>query len=454
MIVRERERPGLNPSNSFETLSLNGEVVFSKELMLRELLHLEKDEGVEGDLLEDVPFLFEVQDLGDSFLHIASFSKEQPFDSMNLLSFLSAAKSGGRSRIGQGISGIADDWNIILPEVRARDPRKKALYDHHKKHVPGFSEFEENHFPQFWDELNDPHRSKRKIEDDLDNTVSTLMSIKKSFATYRLDFFKSNYGKFARAAKNVFPTTFGLGFVEFLKTRGIEEFPFGPFSLEKMDRLSSSEIEELITEFYNQLSDEERKKLTMSAVMLFSPAGYNTVLLDEDTGKIDKHWISYPKIRKTKNSLLEIRHWKSHKSYVRFAFVLDEQTGYKEPKIVEKHIVAEEGCIAPIIIWQRDKKTKQASYFCGQISQEFIQSHPHLFSERHDTLAGKLVVSAHSSKVRDQMPTSIPMKGIDGREVTQQMLEAQSVVLVPTYDQLFLEQSPVILGLEELKSLK
>ena len=470
MVERLQERPNPNPSIHFESLSLNEKVVFSKELTFRQLLHLGNDEGVEGNLLGDVPFLFEVRNLGDSFLNIASFSKDQPLAGKNLLSLLNAAKSGGSSRGGQDRFGIMDDWDIILPEVRARDPRKKALYDHHKENVPGFSEFEENHFPQFWDELKNPKRSRREIEDDLDNTVSMLMSTKKALATYGFDFFKSNYGKFAEAVKNVFPTTFGRGFVEFLKTRGLDKYIFGPFFKEYMssmnndewydavfkrvsklsEKLSSPEIEELIIDFYNQLSDEERRGLTMSAVKRFSPAGYDTVLVDEDTGNIDKGWSSHPSIEKTESNLLEIRHWQPNESYVRFAFVLEEQTGFKEPKIAQKHIVEEEGCIAPIIIWKRDKITDEGSYFCGQIPQELIQSHPHLFSERHDTLLGKLMVSAYSSKVRNQMPKQITMRGTDGRMKTQQLLEAQSVLLVPMHDQMFLEQSPVILGLEKL----
>lgn len=287
MVVQERERPAL---------SLNGEVVFSKELTLRELLGL-KENGFNKRLgLNDVPFVFEVRDLGYSFLHIASFSQKYPLDSENFLYLLSAAKSGGRSRGGQVPYGIIDDWDIILPWVRERNPRKKDLYVHHKKNVPNFSEFEENHFKKFWDAIK--ARSSYEIQREEDR-------------------------------------------------RGIRRPVI-----------------------------KERQR---------SP-----------------NPLSYP-------------------SY-----------------------------LSPLVIWQRHKETNKASYFCGQIPKKLIQLHPYLFSERHDTLLGQLTVAAYSPEARDQMPTEITMMGTDGVRVTQELLEAQSVLLVPNNAELFLEQSPVILDLEKM----
>lgn len=167
MVAREQERPGLNSSNTPEVLSLNDEVVFSKELTLKDLPGLMDNEETRRVGLDDAPFTYEVRDLGESFLHIASFSREHPLDSGNFLNLLSAAKSGGGSRAGQSNYEITGDWDIILPEVRARNPRKKELYDHHKKYVPNFSEFEENHFKKFWGAINALSAEAVKQEEDI-----------------------------------------------------------------------------------------------------------------------------------------------------------------------------------------------------------------------------------------------------------------------------------------------
>lgn len=248
------------------------------------------------------------------------------------------------------MAGITNDWDIMLPEVRAIYPTKQALYDHHKENVPHFSEFEENHFKKFWD------------------VAAPLLG-----TAYIKQFFSE---QFARC-----------------------------------------------------VSEED---------LISSPA-YQ--LLKAMFGHEDS-------IEKLGNGQIKVS---KGESYMVIDFVADEK-GIRKPVIKETRYSSNPlslSYLSPLIIWQRDKKTNQASYFCGQIPQEFMQSHPHLFSERHDTLLGQLVVSAYSPKARDQMPKEIKMRGTHGKEVTQALLEAQSVLLVPMYDQLFLRESPVILGLEK-----
>lgn len=74
MARAEQERP-LRPAQELP----RGEVVFSRQITLRELLQIKPgEEGETEVLLNDVPFNFEVRDLGNSFLHIASFSEGEP----------------------------------------------------------------------------------------------------------------------------------------------------------------------------------------------------------------------------------------------------------------------------------------------------------------------------------------------------------------------------------------
>ena len=108
-----------------------------------------------------------------------------------------------------------------------------------------------------------------------------------------------------------------------------------------------------------------------------------------------------------------------------------DDEGNANAVVRERHDHAQ---IKPAIIWIVDKNTGRKSYFCGKI--------PHL--PRHDALAGQLLVSAYSPEQRDKMMWEFPFVDKDGRERKQQMLEAQSVLDVPMYEELFLTQSPVI----------
>jgi hypothetical protein len=139
--------------------------------------------------------------------------------------------------------------------------------------------------------------------------------------------------------------------------------------------------------------------------------------------------------RRLDNGQIEL---KKGESFVRMSIVEGED-GYKKVKLEDYRLSTAE-TMAHLIVWQTDKQTGKRSYYCGKFS-----SFP-----KHDTLSGQLVVAAYSPKVRDQMPPEIKMKGIDGKEKIQPMLEAQAILLVPRYSNLFLTQSPVVLELEAL----
>lgn len=471
MLERAQERPNPNPSNSFETLSLSGEVVFSKDLTLEELPGFTKYETYRIGL-DTVPFTFEVRDLGDFFLNIASFSEKHPLNSRSFLDLLSAAKSGGSFRTGQDIDGITADWDIILPEVKARNPRKKELYDHHKKYVPHFSEFEENHFKKFWDAINAPsiHDLKKEEDNFFNRQVWRFISEEYLTLRYGEEFLTNDLRRLLRMhwmekyrdlATEFLKKTRYCSFVD-LKDRSVE-FIERRHSLS--DRpLTKAEWEQLWAEWNGYVASRtgDTHRIDASNRLIDSD---ESIILDKNGNLYDEHMVSessseYRLSEPALNGADSIEKFGSGQikvskgeSYIMIDFVADEK-GIRMPVIKEKRYGSNPpSYVSPLIIWQRNKETDKASYFCGQIPQEFIQSHPHLFSQRHDTLLGQLVVSAYSSKVRDQMSKSITMRGTNDRKVTQQLLEAQSVLLVPGHDQVFLEQSPVILGLEKLRAV-
>lgn len=475
MVAQEQERTGLNPSNVHETLSLNGEVVFSKELTVRELLCLGENGNVEEGLLEDVPFFFEVRDLGDSFLNIASFSGEQPLvDSKNLLSLLNAAKSGGSSRKGQDRLGITGDWDIILPQIRARYPRKKELYDHHKENVPHFSEFEENHFKKFWDLITNLSAQDVERNEDFffEKQADRFISEEGLSSEYEPEWNEYNLisltGLYEYRALTI----------EFLKNKGhdlgnlINDRCYGALR-SLFSGFNNLRREELVIEWYDYLvSYKGKRQIAIDASkVIFYPYRGDKLIVVNKNGNFDYTRMAYygssseyelsksvldgaDSIEKLGDGQVKVTKGESH---IVIDFVADGK-GIRRPVIKEKqygpYSPNQAAFLAPLIIWKRDKNTNQASYFCGQVPQELIGSHPHLFSERHDTLLGQLAVAAYSPKARDQMPTEITMEGTDGLEATQRMFEAQSVLLVPMHDKVFLEQSPIILGLEKLKDFK
>lgn len=170
--------------------------------------------------------------------------------------------------------------------------------------------------------------------------------------------------------------------------------------------------------------------------------------LDSSKYKIEDWMLSgADSINKLNNGQVKVSRGESH---IIIDFVADEK-GIRRPVIKKKQYSPNPPSYSsPLIIWQRDKETNQASFYCGQIPQDLMQLHPHLFSERHNTLLGQLTVSAYSPEARDQMPKEISMRGTNGREKVQPMLEAQSVLLVPNHAELFLKQSPVIMDLENI----
>jgi hypothetical protein len=138
-------------------------------------------------------------------------------------------------------------------------------------------------------------------------------------------------------------------------------------------------------------------------------------------------------------------------SCIRVRFELDERTGHREKRIVAMRIRPQEGEITPVIVWKKDKITGKREYFCGRVSDDLIQAFPDMFSKRHDTLLGQIVVAGHLDELKRILPTKLPLvKG--GR--MQNMLEPQMPVFVPFFARAYLNMSPVILGFEKLRETK
>jgi len=436
---------------SFEQRLLQGEVVFSRELTLKSLLP-EKHKETNG-LLDNAPVNYQVWDLGNSFLHIASFSKNYSIDKYEFYRLLHTARPEGASRsLSQDIPGVVADWRIILPEVQKKEPEAKKLYDYHTQYVPGFPEFEENHFKKFWDNIS----TEDHIEDAFFRVQFwRFISKEKLLADYGLEFYQTR--------RCLHPISISYryrkAFAEFLSSRniGIEFDPdmsvhdFADKVELVLSKIPGNKQTGLLGDFYKELSSARGEvELALAA----SDAGWieeSRIMVDKDGKMKDRFVLSganepflfgSDSIKAIGSGQIEVR---KGQSYIRIGFKT-EQDGYEEPVIVEKNIVSQ---IAPAIVWHRDMEGK-GSFFCGKIPESWIKAFPHLFSQMHDTLAGQLLVSAYSPKSRDKMPKDFVITDENGRKRTQNMLEAQTVLLVPMHQELFLQESPLIAGFEDL----
>ena len=443
-----RVERGIAQQQGLEQQLLQGEVVFSKQLTLRELLKIKPgEEGETKYLLNDAPFDFEIRDLGDSFLHAASFPERQALSGDGFFSLLEAAKSGGALRTGQGIGGTNADWRIILPEVREEEKRAKELYDYHTKYVPGFTEFEQKHFKKFWDMLS-------PLSDEEDGffrrQFRRFISKEKLLSQYGLEFYQTSRG--LRPISLSFD--YRSAFVRFLNSRNLGHsldpnssiFAFREATELALNKLPKSEREKLLGDFYKQLASVRGEvKLAFAGADANTYGDDRTIITDENGEPQDFYSIHmrgqpFPSgadsIKGIGNGQVEVR---KGNSYLRVGFEKDKDTGHEEAIVRDKSIACH---IAPLIVWKKDKKTGIASYSCEAVTHR----------PRHDTLLGQLVVSAYSQEQRDQMPREITVKDKNGNKITQQMLEAQSVLLVtmPEHAERFLTKSPVILGLEAM----
>lgn len=385
-------------------------------------------------MLNNVPFDFEVQDLGNSFLYKASFPQSQPVGLSELFRLLQTAKPGGRSRDGQSLSGINADWRIILPEVREKEPEAKRLYHYHREHVPGFSEFEEKHFPLLWNVFQSG-LSRHEEVNFFNYRFERLVDEEKLLAEYGREAILSN-PQIRKHMLNMHVFYFG----DFLRKRDYK-IPLGSLSWSYVDSAMSEES--LGIDFYESLiaggKDEELHVALLTRTSLTKKRNWfvyqNGVVRTLADFPYPGPMIPAKGFTLLENGQIEIR---QGDSFMRISMVKGED-GYKEPKMEELHLQEPETMI-PLIVWKKDKVTGKRVYHCGRLDG----------SPRHDTLLEQLFVSAYSPKVRDQMPLEIKMIGVDGAEKTQPMLEAQTILLVPRFASNFLTQSPVILELEKL----
>ncbi|OGH20448.1 MAG: hypothetical protein A3D74_00195 [Candidatus Levybacteria bacterium RIFCSPHIGHO2_02_FULL_37_13] len=248
----------------------------------------------------------------------------------------------------------------------------------------------------------------------------------------------------------------GNAFAQFVKNEYNEDIA-DKFGLdvsrcyELLRALGEEKLEQLITNFYNHLPDDAaRKKLIYGAVNVYNfPVNEETILVDEKGNPHDMYEDSFLKSKRREVSRIsddEIE-MRIGDSYMRVRFDLDERTGYREKRMVAMGIAPQEYEITPVVTWKKDKKTGKREYFCGKVTDELIQAFPEVFSQRHDTLLGQIVVAGYSDELKQILPTSLPLvKG--GRK--QNMLEAQMPVFVPLFARAYLNRSPVIAGFEGL----
>jgi len=405
-----------------------------------------------------------VRDLGDSFLHIVSFSETQPVSLGKLFPLLQASKSGGYSRKGQDPDDVLSDWRIILPEVREKEPNSKELYDFHTTFVPEFSEFEANHFELFWKVLESGNKRRYEVR-FCNHQLDQFIDEREFFAKYGRgrDFSNKQEVKNLAIAYNEY-------FKPFLEEKGFDIPPnsdpedlFDSFETRKLFySMSEQEQGALAIEFYEKSVDKggieaERKfgRYLRWSEGIGCPGITTLIGEDGELNRIDYSGALKPldvfinegnssdeepdSFRRLDNGQMELR---KGETFIRMSIVEGED-GYKKVKLEDYHLPTAETMV-PLIVWQTDKQTGKRSYYCGKLDQ----------FPKHDTLLGQLVVAAYSPKVRDQMPSEIKMIGINGEEKTQPMLEASAVLLVPKpiHRNQFLAESPVILRLEALRT--
>lgn len=434
---------------SFEQKLLQREVLFATKLTLEELLP-ERHPETKG-LLDNAPVNFQAWALGDSFLYVASFSKNNYLQQDQFYRLLKTAKPWGATRrLEQTVPGIVADWRIILSEVREKEPEAKRLYDYHTKYIPGFPEFEENHFGKFWDNISSLASSEDVF---FRRQFWRFISKEELLARYGAKFYQEN---------GLYPISVSYNYrkalAEFLNVRNIR-IKFDP-DMSVHDFADEAELvfskipdkrRSLLGKFYKELSaDRGEVELALSAADC-DWINEGRIMVDEDGKMQDRFVLSgrnepflylADSIKSVGDGLIEVR---KGQSYIRVGFEKVED-GYRVPIITEINIVSQ---IAPVVVWQKDKGGN-GTFFCGKIPDSWIKAFPHLFSQMHDTLAGQLLVSAYSPQPRDKMPKDVDVTDENGKEKNQTMLEAQSVLLVPMYQELFLQESPLILGFEEL----
>lgn len=437
----------------FQQKLLQSELISSGQVTLREVLNRKGRDPVG---LLDVRANFQVRDAGTSIAYIASFPEDQAsFGGERFIEVLREAKPvrQGREKY-QGKGGILGDWQMLLKDKQESYSHKEYdhLLDEHttpdspitRKLREIFIEFEEEgHMKRFWDALDSSiqDQTSRRLEYE----YSRLMTEDKAFAEYGLEFLRSNFEMFLKVIDKSKPQ-FKKKFLRFLKSRTNFDFHFNREVLSEAFR--SKEKEDLITDFYSQLDEDKKKELVYTSTRLNNfPKNDDTVFVDKDgnaDGFYDEALTKAANIHMSKlpNRDLQIM---DGESYIRVAFVADERTGFQEPRIVERYLPAQEGEIAPVIIWETDKTTGKRSYFCGKISEELIRAFPDLFSQRHDTLLGQITVAAYSEYLKTKLPVELPLVKGGPR---QDMLEGQMLAFVRLFAAAYLIRSPVINGLE------
>ena len=453
MVEREvrQQEPSFDPGGGgFEQKILQSEALASTQLTLREILY---KKGADSVGLLDIPFNFQVRDMGNSVLYIASFPENQAsFGGEKFIEVLRAAKPfrQGEKERSQDNYGIVGDWTMLLREQQPSSSYEtyEALLDRHtipaspltRKLREYFIEFkEQGRMKRFWDVLN---QDSNKVAMRLRNELKRLVSEEKALARYGLDLWMSASGRFLSAVSF---TDQRFALAEFLNKRefsiegDLDPGYFYHRIVSLFNTLEIGEVNKLIKDFCNDLSGVERRQLTYRSIAEWT----DYILVDE---KGDTRYVGewgdpdLSGIKKVDINHIEIRR---DESYMTVKFVRDEKTGFREPIVVDEKYLAPE--IVPLIIWETDKTTGKRSYFCGNISENMIRALPDLFSQRHDTLLGQIVVAAYSDYLKTKLPIKLPLiKG--GRE--QNMLEAQMPAFVRLFAGAYLRKSPVILGLE------
>lgn len=455
----ERESTHI-PQDAFAGRLRRGELRYTGQLTLRDVLHLDHDPdyAVRGDFavrLADTPFQFRAFDLPDSTLYIASF----PPDAASLRGYdLKRVLWGAWPLLNRGhqynawdsqqVLMILDDWNILLEEKRRWDSHLQDIYDKHLAANPFVREIEDHHVRRFYEEISAIAGSE--VHDELNGFRSALRPLKRTLGL--LGVYTGTGEEAGQGAVDL-----RLRFMNFMR----EKYSWHSKSIEDAGDIYSGFLaismwnrKEPIVDFVqHEMAGENREDLhlltkqkTNAIPPLFvsedDPAqvyiGLNSAFPSREI--VPSTW----KIRKLDNGLIEIA--REDEASMLIAFVDDpKRPGYRKLQTVRNSTRVEDHGIVPLWAWEKNKTTRTRSYCRGPITPELVAAYPDLFDTRHDTLLGEIVVAAYSRKIRETLEAWLPMKGYAGKQI---MKEGQMLLHVPMFANRYLQESPVIRELE------
>lgn len=224
--------------------------------------------------------------------------------------------------------------------------------------------------------------------------------------------------------------------------------PFLPLHIILRD-MKSDERREVLRDLYSRLNHDQQRQLVNYLYNMNNQ--HIRTLIDQDDivdtvyhqEILDQRGITFKvTMKKLEGGKIEVR---CGDSFILYQPCFSDSGGVSFT-VVEDHIESEEEKgIVPLIVWQEDLNSGMKAYWCEPVPKTISDSIPELFTPRHDTLLGQMVIAGNSENVRETLPKELCLEP-GGRP--QKMRGAQSPVVCRLYNDRFLRASPVIAAFE------